>query len=101
MKYLTREHYRTAKKNGISPQLAYARFYNHGWSIEQTITQVPQPKGEGIYKPFKEQCEQNGITRNLFYKRIKKGMTPEEAATRPKIPRGANGGRTRKLRRFL
>jgi hypothetical protein len=36
---LTKEHYRIAKANGISPHLAYQRYEILFWSIEDAITQ--------------------------------------------------------------
>ncbi len=42
---LTREHYKTANSNGISHQLAHARFYILKWDIERTITEKPSKRG--------------------------------------------------------
>lgn len=90
MRYLTEEHYMEAEKNGISRNHAYRRFYRSHWTIEDTIT-IPVKRNK--YQDYWSICEQNGISMQLFYERIHKGYTPEDASTRAKT----KGGRPRKV----
>jgi hypothetical protein len=93
MKYLTNDDYEIAAKNGISYNVAYARFYEYGWSKEDTITKpIIKPN---MWPTHKELAYSNGIGQNTFHARVRKGMTPEEAATTPLKQRGGKylGGR--------
>lgn len=82
--YLTQEDFAKAKENGISYENAYARFYNYGWNVEDSITKP-------LYKPnlwnqYKELANKHGIKRATFYTRVYNGSTPEEAATVARMP---------------
>jgi hypothetical protein len=79
--YLTPEDIETARENGISYQHAYNRFYKYGWTREESITKPIRPKSHSLYAKYKDVCV---VTRNAFNARIKKGMTPEEAALTPR-----------------
>lgn len=84
--YLTEEDYETARKNGIHYNLAYNRVYVYGWEPERAITEPPfeMNKPTGEWDDWKEVCEQNGVSHQLFRTRksraLKKGMTDEQAA---------------------
>jgi hypothetical protein len=79
MEYLTPEDFETAKKNGISEVRAKARFYRMAWSKQRAITQeVRKPRYD-----WAEYKDRSLVTEDSFYKRIRKGMTPEEAALTP------------------
>lgn len=78
---LTTEHYEIAAKNGISAQSLYNRRENLKWPIEKCITWPVQEKVN--WNDWKELAAKSGIGYGGFWKRIKKGMTPMEAATMP------------------
>jgi len=82
--YLTQEDYAKAKANGISYENAYARFYNYGWSKEDTIHK-PLHK-PNLWNQYKDLANKNGVKQGTFYDRMYKGMSPEEAATLSKRP---------------
>lgn len=79
---LTNEHYEIAAKNGISAQAVYNRRKNLKWDIEKCITWPVQNKVN--WNEWREIAEKTGISYAGFWKRIKKGMEPMEAATKPK-----------------
>jgi hypothetical protein len=87
---LTKEDYEIAKSNGISYERAYQRFYNSGWSVEDSITKPIVKQPPNLYSQYNDICKNNSISRSCFNKRIKDGMTPEEASTK------RTGGRGRK-----
>jgi hypothetical protein len=81
--YLTQEDYVKAKANGISYENAYARFYNYGWSVEDTINKpLHRPS---LWSQYKELADEHGIKQGTFYDRVAKGIKPEEAATLPNL----------------
>jgi len=78
---LKKEHYAIAKANGISVQTAYNRREYLKWPIEKCIT---EPLPEKVkWNDWKEIATKAGIGYGAFRKRIKKGMTPMQAATMP------------------
>jgi len=83
MEYLTDQDYEIAEQNGISKSAAYQRFYNYEWSKERAITEKINAKESSLYSQYKEKCRQNNVSGDLFRKRLKKGMSPEEAASKP------------------
>lgn len=84
-RYLTDEDYAIAKSNGVSTQLAYARFYVSDWSAERAITEPPGKYHSGNYKELLKQAHENGVMITLggLYQRIYKGMSEHEAITKP------------------
>lgn len=85
MDYLNDEDYAIAKENGISRHRAYIRMYELGWSKHDAIT---KPLQHLMWPKYKEQCEQNKVSQVTFYKRVQKGMSPDEASTLPPRERG-------------
>jgi hypothetical protein len=83
MQYLTDEDYKQAAANGIPRKVAYNRFYTHSWDKEKTIT---KPVYTSIWYQYKEICWEHGISNNTFHRRIRSGMSPEEAANTLWIP---------------
>lgn len=83
MEYLTPEDIQIAESNGISERLAKQRFYQRMWSRERSIT---EPLRTDLWHKYKATCEKNGISNDVFRRRISRRWTPEEAATRP-IPK--------------
>ena len=88
MEYLTDEDYEIAAKNGICKKTAYSRFYQNGWTKEKTIT-TPVPKRRTYPKEWVDLAKKNGISKNLFIMRIRKGLTYEEAATLEIVKEGS------------
>lgn len=78
---LTKEDYATAKENGISAQTAYHRRKVLKWPVEKCITEPVTDQLE--WEVWKEAATKAGISYAGFWKRRKKGMTPEQAATTP------------------
>jgi hypothetical protein len=94
MEYLTPKDFETAKKNGISEVRAKARFYKLGWSKQRAITQKVRKSPQQTWSKYKHQSL---VSEYGFYARIKKGMSPEEAALTPPSPRGVRLGRPVKI----
>lgn len=89
MDYLQDEDYEIAEANGIPKANAYHRFYYSGWDKQRAITEpIHHTKHGTLWKDHKEQCESLGIKQRAFYRRVERGMTPEEAASLPPIKRG-------------
>jgi hypothetical protein len=86
MEYLTPDDIEIAKSNGISYPLVNKRFYQLGWTKEKAITQTVRKKVL-VWESYKDVSL---VSEYSFYDRIKKGMTPEQAALTPPVP---NGGR--------
>lgn len=84
---LSVEQYKIAETNGISRNLAYQRYEHLFWSEEDAITK-PVRRSDDDYIHWKDVAQANGISYVGFYKRVKRGMTPEQAATTPKSRSG-------------
>ena len=81
---ITDEDYDTASKNGINKINVYQRVHVYGWEIERAITVPTKNNKNSIRGKMLAIAEQNGISKTTFYQRIKTGMDPYEAATKPK-----------------
>jgi hypothetical protein len=81
LRLLTKEEREIAKRNGIPRSTWYNRIYNRDWDIERAITEKPTKR----YKidGYREACKENGISHTLFLNRLKAGLPPEIASTRP------------------
>lgn len=79
---LTEEHFKIAESNGISRKNVSQRYWDYGWDIEKAITKPIEEK-ESDWLTWKETAIKNGISNPLYNARLKKGMTPEKAATTP------------------
>lgn len=92
------EHYKKAESNGINRRRLQERVYRYDWDIERATT---QPLGTKIVNFDKKHgnwmhvAEQNGISRDTFYSRLKRGWSYETSATKPPGKQGnrydANG----------
>lgn len=82
MEQLTDEHYRIAEQNGISKRNAYQRWYYYSYDINRAITE-PIKKYSLVWPEWKEECKRNGISNELFNIRLRNGLSPELAATKP------------------
>lgn len=80
---LNEENYKIAAANGISKKNVKQRYLDNGWTIEKAITK-PLKKETGLWPEWKEVCESNGVSNELFNIRLRKGNTPEKSATTPK-----------------
>lgn len=79
VEYMTPEDYEIARMNGINYKIAYERFHNYFWTKQRTIT---EPVGKKpLWDEYKEQALKNGVSYQMFLRRIKKGETPEMAVS--------------------
>ncbi|PGD26843.1 hypothetical protein COM32_12845 [Bacillus pseudomycoides] len=85
---MTEVDYEIALTNGISRKRALQRVNQLYWDKERAIT---EPVGKNRYKGGRDKkygewvniAESNGMHRDTFYKRVKKGMSYQMAATKP------------------
>lgn len=79
-------------QNGISNKIFMGRI-NKGWSEEEASTQPVLSRSEQMKRiaknrraklsPYVSIAEANGISRQTWYARVKRGLSEEEAATKP------------------
>ena len=79
---VTDEQYEIARKNGIPRKRVNDRINKSGWDIDRAIT-TPVKERKNRYEAWKEICEQNGISRSTFNKRLAAGWTEKRAASTP------------------
>ena len=84
---LTEENFKIGEENGINRKNVRQRYVNYGWTIERA-TSEPIETSASEWSKWKDIAKQNGIYNELFNIRVKKGLTPEQAATKPVEPRG-------------
>lgn len=82
IEYFTPEDYEAAAENGITRHVATHRFYYYGWTKKRTINEPLKIK-TNLYQQHKKTCDENGVTYGAFHKRVKRGMSPEEASNKP------------------
>lgn len=98
MEYLTEKDYEIAEKNGICRDYAYQRFYMLGWSRDKAIT-TPVSRYQRLWAKYKDISLVSGPT---FYRRVREGMPPEEAANTPPLPpRAMNKGKGKFTKQHL
>ena len=74
---------------GITRVLLHQRYYQSDWSLERATTEPPTPRNSpSEASSLVDLAVSNGISRATYYLRVGKGMTPEEAATKPTAKRG-------------
>lgn len=78
--WLSREDYAIAKSNGISTQTAYSRFNFYGYTREDAITE-PVQKADYSWRDYEKIAKKHGVSRYMFSKAVKQGMSYEDAAT--------------------
>ncbi|WP_342440000.1 hypothetical protein NSS79_15340 [Paenibacillus sp. FSL L8-0436] len=81
--YITPGDYETAAANGIKRETLEQRVRVYGWEIERATTQ-PLRKQKNR-KTWRALADQNGITPDAFYRRLKVGWDPARAATEPMV----------------
>ncbi|KXI66165.1 hypothetical protein ACS47_13315 [Bacillus cereus] len=81
----SKEEIKQAVSIGVSEKLLDQRL-RHGWTMERAITSPVGTSYEGKEKNVKmlKLARSNGISDSTYYRRRKEGMTPYEAATKPK-----------------
>ncbi len=79
--YITPEEYEIAAKNGICKATLNYRIRYSGWNKETALTKRIRPKRN--HEKWLPLIYKNGISRDTFYKRLKKGWTAYDAATIP------------------
>ena len=84
--FLTYEDIELAKRNGIGYQTASERVNKLKWSVEKAITTPVKRKEDHLWPKYRDLAAKHQITSNCFYIRMQKGMSPEQAATTPKVP---------------
>lgn len=84
MEYLTDEHYAIAEANGIPKKLVDYRYYYsyNKWTIERAITEPVKctRQFQSEWDEMKDIASSNGISRQHFGQRMRRGQSKEEAA---------------------
>jgi hypothetical protein len=80
--YLQDSDYEVAEMNGIDRETLYQRVYIRNWPVLKALT-TPKQTRKILYPDYQEQCEANGISRSTFNERVRRGATPEDAASKP------------------
>lgn len=81
--YITPEEYDIAEKNGIHVNTLNSRVRDLLWDKNSAITEKPKDLSKGLSE-YKKKAKNNGMTEHLFYTRVRRGWTPEEACETPK-----------------
>lgn len=81
-RWLEKEDYKAAEKNGIGYCMLYRRVYQMGWDIDKAINTPPR-KYQFREQKWLRLALENGIKKMTFLTRVYKGMSPEEAAKKP------------------
>jgi len=82
---ITNEDYEKAAVKGITKTNVYQRVHTYGWSIERAITEPLRSKGnQGKHGKMMIIAESLGISPSTYFRRIRNGMTPKDAASKPK-----------------
>ncbi|WP_017154155.1 hypothetical protein [Bacillus bingmayongensis] len=81
----TAEEMEQAASIGVSNKLLDQRL-RQGWTVERTITSPPGTSYEGKEKHVKmlRLAKKTGISESTYYRRLREGMTPYQAATTSK-----------------
>lgn len=82
--YLTPEDREVAAANGISASTLKYRVSQAGWDIDRAITQ-PTRQLTPTKAEHRKQAEANGVTADLYSKRLKLGWSAGEAARTPPL----------------
>lgn len=79
--WITPENYSTAEQNGISAKLLTDRVRSFGWDLKRATTNPPR---ELLHrKEWVAIAKANNILPRVFYHRVNKGMSQEQASTIP------------------
>ncbi|WP_144508288.1 hypothetical protein [Bacillus mycoides] len=83
--YITPEEYKAAARNGINRRALNERIRNLGWDKDTAMTKPLRSSNSTGWCKVKEIALKNGICRQTFYARMKKGWKLIEAISRPPI----------------
>lgn len=86
MEYLTKEHYKIAKENGLKPSTVFNRVYKSMWTTERAITQSVNINGKRNVpnRKYYDIAEKNGISAKKVWQRHNyQGWSLEDACTIP------------------
>lgn len=84
--YITPSDYDLAEKNGIKRATLEARVREYGWEMERATTESPQKHKpfQPIWEKWEAIASENGVSRELFYDRVRRfRISEKEAATVP------------------
>ncbi len=81
-RWLEKEDYQAAEKNGIGYNMLYRRVYQMGWNVDKAINTPPRKYQFREQKRLRIALE-NGVKKKTFLTRVYKGMPSEEAAKKP------------------
>ncbi|PGZ45717.1 hypothetical protein COE56_25895 [Bacillus anthracis] len=85
--YITPEEYEIAARNGINRRTLNVRVRNLGWDKDIAMTKPLGSKNSTGWSKVKEIALKNGISRQTYYARLKKGWKLIDAISRPPITR--------------
>jgi hypothetical protein len=97
IEYITPQQYQIAANNGIDKARLEHRVRVDGWSIDRAI--FKPKRSYNRHGEWLNVARSNGIPSNTFHSRIKKGWSPEFAASTPLLSPeevGRLGGKVRK-----
>ncbi|BAR82269.1 gp38 [Bacillus thuringiensis serovar tolworthi] len=80
--YITPDEYERAERNGINRRTLSARIRVSMWDKEKAITE-PLTHKNSQWSKWKEVAKKHGVGYQTYYQRVKRGLEPLDAATRP------------------
>lgn len=82
--YITPEEYEIAASHGVPAAMLDRRVRQQDWPKQRAMTTPPRPqKPRGYFTEWLALAKKNGIGRDSFHNRVRKGWSLEEAATKP------------------
>lgn len=97
---LLESHFEAAAQVGIPRALLHQRYYQSNWSLERATTEPVNEKVPSEHTPYMSVAQVNGICRSTYLTRVSKGMSKEEASTKPVSKRGRPKGTHRTSRPY-
>lgn len=79
--YITPAEYEQAAQNGVSRKLVNHRVRGRGWDKDRAI--ITSPRKTIIHRKWLELAAENGISKRLYFKRVYRGWSKRDAATKP------------------
>lgn len=79
--YITPAEYEQAAENGVSRDLMNHRVRGLGWGKDRAIATPPRKKS--THKEWLAIAAKNGISKRLYFKRVYRGWSKQDAATKP------------------
>ncbi|HAF97519.1 hypothetical protein [Paenibacillus lactis] len=79
--YITPAEYELAAQNGVSRELVNHRIRGLGWDKDRAV--ITSPRKTTIHRKWLEIAAKNGISKRLYFKRVYRGWSKQEAATKP------------------